>query len=95
MWLKEKLESIGLRPINNIVDITNYVMMEYGQPLHAFDRELLAGSKIVIRRAKKNELFTSLDGTELKLDEDALMIADAEKPIALAGVMGGAHSFID
>ena len=91
-WLADRLTAIGLRPINNIVDITNYVMMEYGQPLHAFDRELLAGSKIVIRRAKKNELFTRLDGTELKLDEDALMIADAEKPVALAGVMGGAHS---
>jgi phenylalanyl-tRNA synthetase beta chain len=91
-WLCDRLQAIGLRPINNIVDITNFVMMEYGQPLHAFDRELLSGNKIIIRNASKGEKFTSLDGSELKLDVDALVIADAEKPVALAGVMGGANS---
>ena len=91
-WLCDHLLAIGLRPINNIVDITNFVMMEYGQPLHAFDRELLSGNQIIIRSAKKGELFTSLDGSELKLEPDALVIADAEKPVALAGVMGGTNS---
>jgi phenylalanyl-tRNA synthetase beta chain len=91
-WLKDRLVAIGLRPINNIVDITNFVMMEYGQPLHAFDRDLLAGNKIVIRRAKKGEPFASLDGTELKLEPDALVIADGERPVALAGIMGGTNS---
>jgi phenylalanyl-tRNA synthetase beta chain len=91
-WLKDRLTAIGLRPINNIVDITNFVMMEYGQPLHAFDRDLLAGNKIIIRRAKKGEPFASLDGTELKLETDALVIADGEKPVALAGIMGGTNS---
>jgi phenylalanyl-tRNA synthetase beta chain len=94
-WLQDRLQAIGLRPINNIVDITNFVMMEYGQPLHAFDRARLAGEKIVIRRARKGEPFTALDGTELKLGTDALVIADAEKPVALAGVMGGTHSQVD
>ena len=94
-WLADRLKAIGLRPINNIVDITNFVMMEYGQPLHAFDGALLAGSKIVIRRARKGEPFTALDGTELKLGTDALVIADAEKPVALAGIMGGTHSQVD
>ncbi|SVC44657.1 uncharacterized protein METZ01_LOCUS297511, partial [marine metagenome] len=91
-WLKDRLTAIGLRPINNIVDITNFVMMDYGQPLHAFDRDLLAGNKIIIRRAKKGEPFASLDGTELKLEPDALVIADGEKPVALAGIMGGTKS---
>jgi phenylalanyl-tRNA synthetase beta chain len=91
-WLCDRLQAIGLRPINNIVDITNFVMMEYGQPLHAFDRELLSGNKIIVRNANKGEKFTSLDGSELKLDVDALVIADAEKPVALAGIMGGANS---
>jgi phenylalanyl-tRNA synthetase beta chain len=91
-WLKDRLIAIGLRPINNIVDITNFVMMEYGQPLHAFDRGLLAGNKIVIRRAKKDEPFSSLDGTELKLESDALVIADGDRPVALAGIMGGTNS---
>jgi phenylalanyl-tRNA synthetase beta chain len=91
-WLQRHLKAVGLRPVNNIVDITNYVMLEYGQPLHAFDRELLSGGKIVIRRARKDEAFASLDGSELKLQEDALVIADAEKPVALAGIMGGANS---
>ena len=91
-WLVDRLTAMGLRPINNIVDITNYVMFEYGQPMHAFDRDLLAGFKIVIRRAHKKEAFASLDGSRLVLGEDALVIADAEKPVALAGVMGGANS---
>ncbi len=91
-WLKDRLAAIGLRPINNIVDITNFVMMEYGQPLHAFDRDLLADHKIIIRRAKKGEPFASLDGTELKLDAETLVIADGEKPVALAGIMGGTNS---
>ncbi len=91
-WLRDRLTAIGLRPINNIVDVTNFVMMEYGQPLHAFDRDLLADKKIIIRRAEKGELFASLDGTELKLEPDALVIADGEKPVALAGIMGGGNS---
>jgi phenylalanyl-tRNA synthetase beta chain len=94
-WLADRLKAVGLRPINNIVDVTNFVMMEYGQPLHAFDIDRLAGSKIVIRRASKGEPFTALDGTELKLGTDALVIADAEKPVALAGIMGGANSQVD
>jgi phenylalanyl-tRNA synthetase beta chain len=91
-WLVDRLTAMGLRPINNIVDVTNYVMFEYGQPMHAFDRDLLAGFKIVIRHARKKEAFASLDGSRLVLGEDALVIADAEKPVALAGVMGGANS---
>lgn len=91
-WLRDRLCAIGLRPINNIVDIANFVMMEYGQPLHAFDRELLSESKIIIRNAKKGEPFTSLDSSELKLEPDTLVIADAEKPVALAGIMGGVNS---
>ena len=83
---------MGLRSINNIVDVTNYVMFETGQPLHAFDRDLLAGFQVVIRRAHKNEAFISLDKSNLVLGEDALVIADAEKPVALAGIMGGANS---
>ena len=94
-WLVDRLQAVGLRPINNIVDVTNFVMMEYGQPLHAFDLALLAGSKIVIRRAGKGEPFIALDGTELKLGTDALVIADAEKPVALAGIMGGVNSQVD
>ncbi len=91
-WLADRLIAIGLRPINNIVDVTNYVMMEYGQPLHAFDRALLTNSKIVIRRANEGEAFAALDGSEHKLGTDALVIADAEKPVALAGIMGGSGS---
>jgi phenylalanyl-tRNA synthetase beta chain len=91
-WLTDRLISVGLRPINNIVDVTNYVMFETGQPLHAFDWDLLAGFQIVIRRARRKEAFTSLDGSDLVLDESALVIADAEKPVALAGIMGGGNS---
>ncbi len=91
-WLADRLVAVGLRPINNIVDITNFVLLETGQPLHAFDRDLLAGGRIVVRRARPGEAFTALDGSELKLEDDALVIADAEKPVALAGIMGGANS---
>ena len=91
-WLVDRLTAIGLRSVNNIVDITNFVLMEYGQPLHAFDRESLKNSSIVVRRAAKDEAFTSLDGSDLKLGEDALVIADANKTVALAGIMGGVNS---
>jgi len=91
-WLADRLTAIGLRPVNNIVDITNFVLMEYGQPLHAFDRESLEDSSIVVRCALKDEGFTSLDGNDFKLDKHALVIADSNKPVALAGIMGGANS---
>ena len=92
-WLRQRLLSIGLRPINNIVDITNFVMMEYGQPLHAFDFATLAGGKIVVRHPRKSELtFTTLDGAKRQLDPEMMMICDGEKPVAVAGVMGGENS---
>jgi phenylalanyl-tRNA synthetase beta chain len=94
-WLRKLLLSVGLRPINNIVDITNFVMLEYGQPLHAFDFDQVGGGKIVVRTPKKNELdFSTLDGGSRKLDETMLMICDAERPVAVAGVMGGLNSEI-
>jgi len=91
-WLKQKLTSIGLRPINNVVDVTNFILMELGQPLHAFDADLLAEHRVVARRAKKGEHIVTLDGKDLELSEENLVIADAEKPMALAGVMGGEFS---
>jgi len=92
-WLRRQLLSVGLRPINNVVDITNFVMLEYGQPLHAFDFNTLAGAKIVVRTPRKNEAtFTTLDNSERKLDDDMLLICDGEKPVALAGIMGGLNS---
>ncbi len=94
-WMGKRLEAAGMRPLNVIVDVTNYVMLETGQPLHAFDRAKLKGGKIVVRRARKNEPITLLDGSELKLCTDDLVIADAERPIAIAGVMGGLGSEID
>ncbi|MDY6823951.1 MAG: phenylalanine--tRNA ligase subunit beta [Thermodesulfobacteriota bacterium] len=93
-WLCERLLSVGLKPINNIVDITNFVMMETGQPLHAFDMDRLAENRIVVRRAGNDKTFTTLDGKERHLFADMLMICDAEKPVAVAGVMGGQNSEI-
>ncbi|MCR4605389.1 MAG: phenylalanine--tRNA ligase subunit beta [Eubacterium sp.] len=93
-WMRKRLAASGIRPINNIVDITNYVMEEYGQPMHAFDYDTLAGHKIVVKRAKDGEKFTTLDGQERELDGDTLMICDGEKPVAIGGIMGGENSMI-
>jgi phenylalanyl-tRNA synthetase beta chain len=93
-WMQRRLQLAGIRAINNVVDITNYVMLECGQPLHAFDMELLAGGRIVVRRARAGEPFATLDGIQRALAPSMLMIADAERPVALAGVMGGAGSEI-
>lgn len=91
-WLKEKLNVIGIRPINNIVDITNYILHDLGQPLHAFDAAKIAGNQIIVRHAHANEPFVTLDGVARKLSSDDLVIADAEKPMCIAGVFGGEHS---
>ncbi|MBU2008368.1 MAG: phenylalanine--tRNA ligase subunit beta [Chloroflexi bacterium] len=88
-WLRERLEAYGMRPINNVVDITNYVMIEMGQPLHAFDFDTLRGRKIIVRRARQGEKFTTLDGVEWELNPQMLVIADAERAVALGGIMGG------
>jgi phenylalanyl-tRNA synthetase beta chain len=88
-WLSKRLEAVGLRPINNVVDVTNYVMLEMGQPLHAFDFDKLAGREIVVRTARPGEKLMSIDGHERKLAESMLVIADAERPVAIAGIMGG------
>ena len=93
-WMQRRLASNGIRPINNLVDITNYVMLEYGQPMHAFDYNTIAGKKIVVRRAKDGDVFTTLDGQERKLDSEVLMICDGEKEIGIAGIMGGENSMI-
>jgi phenylalanyl-tRNA synthetase beta chain len=93
-WMRERLLACGLRPINAVVDITNYVLLETGQPLHAFDRKCLHGGQIIVRRARADEKFITLDEQELKLTEDDLVIADSERAIALAGVIGGLDSGI-
>jgi len=93
-WIQERLTASGIRPINNIVDITNYVMLDLGQPLHAFDKNNLKSNKIIVRSAKENEKFTTLDVKEHKLNKNDLVIADEEKAIALAGIMGGLNSEI-
>ncbi|MBD5454238.1 MAG: phenylalanine--tRNA ligase subunit beta [Lachnospiraceae bacterium] len=93
-WMQRRLAGSGIRPINNLVDITNYVMEEYGQPMHAFDLDLVAGHKIIVRRAKDGDVFQTLDGQMRNLDSDMLMICDAEKEIGIAGIMGGENSKI-
>ncbi|MCD8222120.1 MAG: phenylalanine--tRNA ligase subunit beta [Clostridiales bacterium] len=93
-WMQRRLAVSGIRPINNIVDITNYIMEEYGQPMHAFDYDLLAGHKIVVKRAKDGDEFQTLDGQIRKMDSDILMINDGEKEVGIAGIMGGENSKI-
>ena len=91
-WLKRKLLAVGLRPINNVVDVANMVMMELGHPLHAFDYDLFSDKKIFVRMGKLNERFVTLDGTERKLDQNILLITDGKRPVAIAGIMGGMES---
>ena len=93
-WMQRRLAACGIRPINNLVDITNYVMEEFGQPMHAYDLDTIAGNKIVVRRAEEGEKFVTLDGQERELDSDMLMICDGEKAVGLAGIMGGENSMI-
>ena len=93
-WMQRALAANGIRPINNLVDITNYVMEEYGQPMHAYDLDTIAGRQIIVRRAEKDEKFVTLDGQERTMDENVLMICDAEKAVGIAGIMGGENSMI-
>ncbi len=94
-WMQDRLVAAGMRPINNVVDITNYVMLELGQPLHAFDLSLLHGQQIIVRRAKAGEKMVSIDNQDRALDENILVIADADRPVAVAGIMGGVESEIN
>ncbi len=93
-WMQRRLRAQGIRPINNIVDITNYVMEEYGQPMHAYDLDTIEGHEIIVRRAQKGEKFVTLDGQERQLDDSILMICDGKKPVGIAGIMGGENSMI-
>lgn len=93
-WMQRRLAACGIRPINNLVDITNYVMEEFGQPMHAYDLSTIAGNKIVVRRAEDGEKFVTLDGQEREMDSEMLMICDGEKAVGLAGIMGGENSMI-
>ncbi len=93
-WMQERLRAHGIRPINNLVDITNYVMEEYGQPMHAYDLDTVEGKEIIVRRAAAGEKFVTLDGQERQLDENVLMICDAKKAVGIAGIMGGENSMI-
>ncbi|MCD7833797.1 MAG: phenylalanine--tRNA ligase subunit beta [Lachnospiraceae bacterium] len=93
-WMQRRLAAAGIRPINNIVDITNYVMEEYGQPMHAYDYDTIAGHEIIVRRAAKDEKFTTLDGQERTMDENVVMICDGEKSVGIGGIMGGENSMI-
>ena len=93
-WMQRRLAANGIRPINNIVDITNYVMEEYGQPMHAYDYDKIANHEIIVRRAEKNEKFVTLDGQERTMDDSVLMICDGEKAVGIAGIMGGENSMI-
>ena len=93
-WMQRRLAAMGIRPINNLVDITNYVMEEYGQPMHAYDLDTIEGSEIIVRRANDGDKFTTLDGEERNLDSDVLMICDGEKEVGIAGIMGGENSMV-
>ena len=93
-WMQRRLANFGIRPINNLVDITNFVMMEYGQPMHAYDFDKIHGGKIIVKRASDGETFTTLDGQERKLDSNVLMISDADRYVGIAGIMGGQDSMI-
>ncbi len=95
LWMQKLLRASGIRPINNIVDVTNFVMLETGQPLHAFDYDKLEGKKIIVRKARAKEKMITLDAVERVLDDDMIIIADAKKPVAIAGVMGGANTEVD
>jgi len=92
LWLQRRLASCGIRPINNVVDITNFVMEEFGQPMHAYDLSTISGNKIIVRRGKDGEVFKTLDGQDRKIDEQMLLICDEVKPVAIAGIMGGEDS---
>ena len=92
LWMQTRLMAAGIRPHNNVVDITNYILLEYGQPLHAFDYDRLGSKELLIRRAKDDEKITTLDDTERTLTPDHLVITNGTEPVAIAGVMGGANS---